>query len=1781
MSEERQRDQKFWDFALGSELLTEEQLHLAGEIQRQNLEHGLVITLEEILLKLDFLTTGQIAEIHAHIRHGDVPHPHAEKGVPRRRGQTLLDFQGVEEEEEPEKRPPTFVEDAADDTPTIAGEPTTPAVMQTDMESPTAGWEGGAIRPAPKTADKDTGRWVGPYRIIQEIGRGGMGVVYKAFDPKLKRIVALKVLIGGGHASEDAIARFRREAEALAKIGYHPGIVPIFDMGNEGSSYFFAMAFVAGKSLAKMIDAGEVTPRRAMVITEQVARGLQFAHTHGVLHRDVKPENILMDNEGIPALTDFGLAKDILDDTHLTVSGVAMGTPQYMPPEQADGLLEKIDGRSDVYSLGATLYEMLTHVPPFTGTTYQNVIFKVLSEEAVAPRKRNPAVPKDAETICLKAMEKDPERRYPSAEALAEDVKRYLDGDAIQARPASLLYRLSKRVRRNPALFATTTLGTLALLATAFFFLWIKPGMERGRQITRDTQDLEGALERRLLPEKEAQTLFERAAAHLQEGRRDECAAACDELVEKFASMQGEKFRDLPTVRHRELLDDRKFLTLYKPYTFPLAQAMALKARALHEAGKEKDSLHAWLLAYAWAKPSSDPEEAAVTGPALLQIANRLLFLHDLKRARETFQKFLRTYPDRPDAVKAWFGLGETFWSEGKFAHAKGAFERIRDPSLLSPAEEETLRWSLTNCRHWAASLILPAPNHIFAGRDVDGDGRTEILTFHREEGLTAHRFEGEGLRCLARFPVDRLIDRESHPDAIMEGVQWIDWQGKGKDALLARVRDKSGLHVWVIPFGLTGVQGGILRHPIPERDMVVLAANLDGAGTPEIVMARRYLPAYAVVLHAEGGGLREVGRIPYGSYCNYVGTADVDGKGGTEVLLGLGEFSHWQTWQISWRGPGHDPDFRPLSPYHIFGPILGVTAGEGGKRYAWIYNRTSDENRRILRTNRDPKHIPLHGFYRVVPHAEEAPVDFMASFTEGKPYIHSGFHLAREEMFVTCVGVWHQAKGIGFSSTNPKRRWAVWIPPRETPYRGHFAANLDEDPETEVVVTHPETLRIFGAGSAAEPSEEDLVGVDPESEKLEEMENPILAMAIEMASMDWREQALTLFRKAQADVLDLFEKRRARLGEADCLLELGRVEEATAIYREMIRVSTAGITEELFGIVNLLRKQGEWEAMHTLLQEVLEKTHLPEEVRTWAEDIARKAVPLTRMKHRITVLPAGDFDGSYLCKQALKSKGHRDGKAFEFFTEGVRRSVFGRLVQYDGGPFRMETDVVFHRLDWTAFFNFGLLRLLRVGDQTAAPSYLAVEVQPGSCTNVPAVMVRASAGGVAHGINLGRIQEYPQGFPTKYTFVLEYAPSLDRLSFVLRDETRGKEWKGWSSVPGRLPPGKYCLSLMGSSERADMTFEGRFSVERFEMFTHSERNAPTDWEPEAGAFRLYRAGAALALGRYDKAIELAGKVEPEDREFPEDYTIPWWNRREEDPSAPAQAGVIKAMASLRSGQEEAFEAALVSALKADLARVFWFISRGFTSLPEEERGAVAKVIREALLKDEGALALALVHDMRDGPIRKIRNLSYAKAPVFEEWEKNLRTAKASGNPEFVQQALYILLYQSSHFGVCRAPLAEWIFKGTPLEIRARYQTLLIEANTAEGCGHLSQALEILETLVEEHPENPEALNALAWFLVKHDHTDLADSMRAKELAEKAVTLARSPGSPFQQQEAYFLDTLAHAHYSLEDFAEAVRLEEEALRKLPPDAGDVRGEFKRYLARFRDALEKEKGKKKD
>jgi TolB-like protein/Tfp pilus assembly protein PilF len=320
-------------------------------------------------------------------------------------------------------------------------------------------------------------REFGDYELLEEIGRGGQGVVFRAWQRSLSRTVAVKIIGVGQFATNAHLKRLRREAEAAAKLN-HPGIVPIYEVGERDGTNYFSMRFVEGDRLDEVVSRGLISVRQAAEFIVKVARTVHYAHEHGILHRDIKPGNILLDAHGEPHLTDFGLARLVEQGSTVTGSLEVMGTPSYMAPEQAVGNNAAVSSSTDVYGLGAVLYELLTGHPPFAGGTTYETIRLLLDSEPRQPRLWNRKVDRDISAICLKCLEKNPRYRYPSALALAEDLERWLRHEPIRAKRSGFFTRAQKWVQRNRTI-AALIMVSVVLAAGLGVMIWQRESLRR------------------------------------------------------------------------------------------------------------------------------------------------------------------------------------------------------------------------------------------------------------------------------------------------------------------------------------------------------------------------------------------------------------------------------------------------------------------------------------------------------------------------------------------------------------------------------------------------------------------------------------------------------------------------------------------------------------------------------------------------------------------------------------------------------------------------------------------------------------------------------------------------------------------------------------------------------------------------------------------------------------------------------------------------------------------------------------------------------------------------------------------------------------------------------------------------------------------------------------------------------------------------------------------------------------------------------------------------------
>jgi tetratricopeptide (TPR) repeat protein/predicted Ser/Thr protein kinase len=331
-------------------------------------------------------------------------------------------------------------------------------------------------------------RVFGDYELLEEIARGGMGVVYRARQKGLDRIVAVKMILSGQFARKDELLRFRAEAESAARL-QHPNIVRIHQTGEIDGQPYFSMDYVKGGDLAALVREKPLSARRAAGYVKTIAEAIHYAHGQGILHRDLKPSNVLIDGADEPHITDFGLARRMTKESFLTVTGDVMGSPSFMPPEQAGARGSKAGRYSDVYGLGAILFYLLTGRPPFVAETAAEAVHHVLNTEPISPRVLNPSVPQDIATICLKCLEKQPAQRYANAQEVADETGRFLRGEGVKARPLRRLERVSRWCRRNPVVATLAGVVVVAVIAGAAGWLQVTASRQKARTILYASDD--------------------------------------------------------------------------------------------------------------------------------------------------------------------------------------------------------------------------------------------------------------------------------------------------------------------------------------------------------------------------------------------------------------------------------------------------------------------------------------------------------------------------------------------------------------------------------------------------------------------------------------------------------------------------------------------------------------------------------------------------------------------------------------------------------------------------------------------------------------------------------------------------------------------------------------------------------------------------------------------------------------------------------------------------------------------------------------------------------------------------------------------------------------------------------------------------------------------------------------------------------------------------------------------------------------------------------------------
>jgi tetratricopeptide (TPR) repeat protein len=600
----------------------------------------------------------------------------------------------------------------------------------------------GSDEPAP--VQIPAGVAVPGYDVVGVLGRGGMGVVYQARQKGLNRLVALKMILAGAHASVAQLARFRAEAEAVASL-QHPNIVQVYEIGEQDGRSYFSLEYVDGGSLAQKLNGSPQQPRYAAALVQALARAVHYAHERGIVHRDLKPANVLLTSQGTPKVTDFGLARR-LDEDSQTRTGDVMGTPSYMAPEQAAGKVHEIGPPADIYALGALLYEALTGRPPFRGATLLETLEQVRGTEPVPPRRLQPSVPRDLETICLKCLEKEPKKRYPSADALANDLRRFLAGEPIQARPATAWERGWKWARRRPAIAALSAALVLVFVVGFLGITWKWLEAERlgaaESEQRRKAEAAQQAADRNAANERTARLRAEKAET---EAREQEKQARSAEAAARAEALRRQSVSDF-------------LLNLFKS-----ADPVGLQGygfRAGHERGAGLTALE--LLNRGADRVAVDlkgqPELQAMT---LDTLGNTFRELGDFDRAEQLLKRALslreQALPkDHPDLASSLHNLGWVYHDRGDYRQGLKYYERAYAlrKRLLGPENPATvtsmfnLAWLLAQIGDYPRSEELFSAVIVLRRKQHGHDNHRDVAV--AQIGLAALWLEtGQGPKAL------------------------------------------------------------------------------------------------------------------------------------------------------------------------------------------------------------------------------------------------------------------------------------------------------------------------------------------------------------------------------------------------------------------------------------------------------------------------------------------------------------------------------------------------------------------------------------------------------------------------------------------------------------------------------------------------------------------------------------------------------------------------------------------------------------------------------------------------------------------------------------------------------------------------------------------------------------------------------------------------------------------------------------------------------------------------
>jgi serine/threonine protein kinase len=1300
------------------------------------------------------------------------------------------------------------------------------------------------------------------YRIIEKLGSGGMGVVYRARDPLLKREVALKIFRPNLFEDPSYLVRFRHEAEVAARL-HHPNIAPLYEFGIYDQCPYYTMELIQGESLSAVIQRmGRLPTRAALLVGRDCAIALHYAHAQGVIHRDIKSANILIrqrpSGQGTPesardsrielasgvisdfqaVLLDFGLARINTADQAVTQAGDLVGTPSYMSPEQVSGRLGVVTAKSDIFALGVVLYEALTGQLPFVGEELHVMLSRIESEDPIPPRKQVPTLHRDVDAIVLKALEKNPDRRYATSEAFAADIDRYLRGEVTEARPASPIARAWRKIRKHKHLILPPAVSLIVTLIIFGYVTVYVPLRRKAEAREIEIRLLETTLQHKRDLEAQGRTGRIEAEKRLERGDLEGTIALCRELEAKLGGRFGER-PEVPKVEHVDWANDPRFKELMDAYRLPIPDLHLLRAEALEALDRPREALMAHSLSYATSRSTGD----AAGRRALLAIGKLLEAAGREPEALSAYRLHYRTYDGTLQSDEAAYFAGMLSLKLGDPGVALTWLERARLKGRLPAGQNSAAERTISLLKEWVPEHVATIHGRWLGAGDVDGDGTDELLALDVRGRLRILHMEDEGWtpgheQQLLPIAVARAMDEDDQP--VRLAVANLD--GVGRPELIVATRHRSVRSTGISVFAWRDKEyQSVAQLRLGPRDEVLgfVAVRLAGGSELHLAIPSRALTGGLRLLKLTAQGLVEDSFVNLYAPPSLVAAADIDAKPGDELIVAVaGESPGLVLLRQSSRGLQISDRFgRPcrasgLSVAHTDLILTCEEIGRGQKEALegglWsirLDGAAFGEPVRLLPLDRTGTQTLLLGAHGL----------------RGRREIVLAEIGDRNELFyrVLSSAAWGETD-IRFRTGSREPPPAGWIPffrsSRHGPSEPLAAARA-----TLALASHsPTGWRISALGSGIRGSRPP---ADPDTAQRPDPSDPLsrrLKVIDEINSLGLHEAALELCERAGRESASPEALAAVAMKRGRCLQDMGRSSESSAAYQEAAGRSPLLAVDALTAIAASRADRGDWEGVRQALKTVLNQ-HTPGGFRgARIESEVQEASDILSQQPRLLV-------GRDLRDGLLSESPHH----LTFMAEGSKIGVRGTNgfhayrhafpFRYDGSTMSVATSLKIVRADpgTRLSLELGTLSTYPMGDPRE-PGYIRVGFE---LTFGPIPTLRAYAVFSDGDIELVE-RDLPPELTTRVCSIDIQILGVSRAVVVSIDNLRIRV-----PLPRDLPRGNYAI-MIGAGGREE-GWEGTLQAELDQLTLNSAGRElrPARSDASTPEERILAAGGQIAAG--------------------------------------------------------------------------------------------------------------------------------------------------------------------------------------------------------------------------------------------------------------------------------------------------------------------------------------------